>query len=126
MPKKNVVSARAEAIVSRIDCEQYGFDPSLLIPIVTNLLLPALADCLHVNDDVSSESAQGRIRAMNAKNPKRLLKRTRLSVQRQYRDKRNEHIDDAKAAAIAQAIIDDAVYAEPETAATVFGACLTV
>ena len=107
----------AERIAGRLP-EGYGFDPATITLLITTIL-PEILGCLFRNDDTDPNQYQNRVRALNERNPVRLLRRTTLAVKREaWREKRQQlSYDEAKA--IAAAMIEEAMAAEP-----VFGAAV--
>ena len=101
----------AERIAGRLP-EGYGLDPATVTLLITTIL-PEILGCLFRNDDTDPVAYQNRVRALSDRNPIRLLRRTTLAVKREaWREKRQQlSYDEAKA--IAAAMIEEAMAAEP-------------
>lgn len=113
----NETAQAAQRIAGRLP-EGYGFDPATITLLITTIL-PEILGCLFDNDDRTPDTYQDRVRAMNAKNPSRLLRRTALRVKREALRKDRQRIDYDQAEVIAEAMIAEAMSAEP-----VFGAAV--
>lgn len=107
----------AERIASRLP-EGYGFDPATITLLITTIL-PQLLGCLFDNDDTEPAYYQDRIRALNERNPVRLLRRTTRAVKVEAWRSDRERLNNDEAKAIAEAMIAEAMAAEP-----VFGAAV--
>jgi hypothetical protein len=107
----------AERIAGRLP-EGYGLDPATVTLLITTIL-PEILGCLFRNDDTDPVAYQNRVRALSDRNPIRLLRRTTLAVKREaWREKRQQlSYDEAKA--IAAAMIEEAMAAEPVFSAAV-------
>ena len=107
----------AERIAGRLP-EGYGFDPATVTLLITTIL-PEILGCLFDNDDRTPDTYQNRVRVMNARNPARLLRRTALKVKREALRKDRQRLSYDEAAAIADAMIAEALAAEPVFSAAV-------
>lgn len=132
-----LVGDRSKRIANAVDWTKYGIDPASMLAFVTmittflNTVLPSLAQCLKINDDVSASTAQSRVRTMYQRNPERLHRRTKQNLMRKNRQA-NRHdpsvklLTDEMANGLATAIIDDAMNeSDAETFKRVFAACVT-
>ena len=128
-----IVKDRAQAIAESVDWESVGIDPITIITwvqMISKLLefvLPTLAECLHMNDDVTPSTAQQRVATMQSRNADRLLRRTKLNVTKQNRraarkDSSIQLLDDQQATVLAKAIIGHTL--RDNECSTVFAACL--
>ena len=107
----------AERIAGRLP-EGYGFDPATITLLITTIL-PQILGCLFDNDDTNVNDYQNRIRALNERNPVRLLRRTTRAVKRESLRQDQQRLSNDEAKAIAEAMIAEAMAAEP-----VFGAAV--
>lgn len=107
----------AERIAGRLP-DGYGFDPATITMLITTIL-PQLLGCLFDNDDTEPGYYQDRIRALNERNPVRLLRRTTRAVKVEAWRSDRERLNNDEAKAIAEAMIAEAMAAEP-----VFGAAV--
>jgi hypothetical protein len=107
----------AERIAGRLP-EGYGFDPATITLLITTIL-PEILGCLFRNDDTDPYQYQSRVRALNERNPVRLLRRTALAVKREAWREKRQHLSYDEAKIIAAAMIEEAMAAEP-----VFGAAV--
>lgn len=132
-----LVGDRAKRIANAVEWQKYGIDPASILAFVTMIqtllttVLPSLAQCLKINDDVSVSTAQSRVRTMYQRNPERLHRRTKQNLQRKNkqahrRDPSVALLTDEQTNQLATAIIDDAMN-EPdgEQFKRVFAACVT-
>lgn len=131
------VGDRAKRIANSVEWQRYGIDPASIVAFVAMIqtllttVLPSLAQCLKINDDVSASTAQPRVRAMYQRNPERLHRRTKQNLLRKNkqahrRDPGVAILTDKMANALTTAILDDAMN-EPdaEKFRLVFAACVT-
>ena len=107
----------AKRIFGRLP-EGYGFDPATITLLITTIL-PQILGCLFDNDDTNVNDYQNRIRALNERNPVRLLRRTTRAVKRESLRQDQQRLSNDEAKAIAEAMIAEAMAAEP-----VFGAAV--
>ena len=107
----------AERIAGRLP-EGYGFDPATITLLITTIL-PEMLGCLFRNDDTDPSQYQNRVRALNERNPVRLLRRTTRAVKVEAWREKRQRLSDDEAKAIAEAMIAEAMAAEP-----VFGAAV--
>ena len=98
--------------------EGYGFDPATITLLITTIL-PEMLGCLFRNDDTDPSHYQDRVRALNERNPVRLLRRTTRAVKVEAWREKRQRLSDDEAKAIAEAMIAEAMAAEP-----VFGAAV--
>ena len=96
----------------------YGFDPATITLLITTII-PEILGCLFDNDDTDPNQYQNRVRAMNERNPVRLLRRTTRAVKRESLRQDQQRLSNDEAKAIAEAMIAEAMAAEP-----VFGAAV--
>ena len=101
----------AERIAGRLP-EGYGFDPATITLLITTIL-PEIFGCLFDNDDTDPDHFQDRVRALNDRNPVRLQRRTTRAVRREAWRKDRQRLTLADAEAIADAMIAEAMAAEP-------------
>ena len=107
----------AKRIAGRLP-EGYGFDPATITLLITTII-PEILGCLFDNDDRTPDTYQDRVRAMNERNPVRLLRRTALKVKREAWRKDRQHLSYSQAEVIAVAMIEEAMAAEPVFSAAV-------
>lgn len=133
-----LVCDRSKRIANAVDWTKYGIDPASMLAFVTmittflNTVLPSLAQCLKINDDVSASTAQSRVRTMYQRNPERLHRRTKQNLMRKNKQAHRRDpggvaiLTDEMANGLATAIIDDAMNeSDAETFKRVFAACVT-
>ena len=86
----------AQRIAGRLP-EGYGFDPATITLLITTIL-PQILGCLFDNDDTDPNQYQDRVRALNERNPVRLLRRTTRAVRRESlrQDQQRLSNDEAK------------------------------
>jgi len=101
----------AQRIAGRLP-EGYGFDPATITLLITRIL-PQILGCLFDNDDTDINHYQDRVRALNDRNPVRLQRRTTRAVKREAWRKDRQRLSDGEAKAIAEAMIAEAMAAEP-------------
>ena len=102
-----LIDNQVKAAANRIPHGRTGIDPITIITIFSQVL-PTLIDCLHRNDDVSSTTLQDRVKAMNEKDPKRLIKRVASNLRKDA--KRSGHfVDKEDSRVLAKAIIDQTI-----------------
>ena len=110
------IEKQAAAMAPRIPEGSVGIDPATIITIFT-AVLPALIDCLHRNDDVDATTVAQRVADLNAKNPKRLLKRVASNVRKEAR-REGQHVSKEESYKMAHAIIDQTLFSTPEEVAS--------
>jgi hypothetical protein len=103
--------AAVKRIASRLP-EGYGFDPATITLLITTIL-PEILGCLFRNDDTDPYQYQSRVRALNERNPVRLLRRTTRAVKVEAWREKRQRLSDDEAKAIAEAMIAEAMAAEP-------------
>lgn len=107
------IEKASEAIAKRLETPERGFVEwvVLLMPVLQQLL-----SCLFENDDVGPAEVQSRVRQLNARNPARLLRRTKMNMRKQAR-RDGQRMSDAQAEEAAQAAIDECLNADQEDVA---------
>lgn len=107
------IEKAAEAIAGRLETPERGFVEwvALLMPVIQQLL-----SCLFENDDVGPAEVQARVRQLNAKNPARLLRRTKVNIRKQAR-RDGQRMTDAQAEEAARAAIDECLSADHQDVA---------
>ena len=105
---------QAEAAASRVDPDEVGLDPVLILTIIT-MVLPFLADCFRRNDENDAEEVKAAVVRANERNPRQLLRRTTTAVMRQDRS-----LSRSQASVLAEAIIEQAI----ESTSQAVAACM--
>lgn len=97
------LQANAERIAGKVDANLVGLDPITIVTILTTVL-PLLISCFKKQDEPEPAEVAEAVRDANARNPRKLLRRTTRSVKHES----DVRLTTQQAEEIAQAIIDDA------------------
>lgn len=98
----SAVDAHAERIASKVDSNIVGLDPATIIAILTTVL-PLIISCFKKQDEPDPAEVAEAVRDANARNPRKLLRRTARSVKHESKTRLTQD----QAEELAQAIIDD-------------------
>lgn len=110
--------AFATRAADRVDADEVGIDPTIIITIITTLL-PLLIGCFSREDESDPESIKSAVKERNERNPDQLRRRMAHRIRRDS----TERIDRQQANALADAVIEQIL---EEDDAVVVAGCLEV
>jgi len=115
MTRDELIREAATGAAQRVDAESVGLDPATIIMILTNVL-PLLISCFKRNDEPTSAEIRDSLEAQCStyRGKKNLLRRTAVRIQRESKKKHERRMSDEQAFALADAVITEALNADPE------------
>jgi len=124
-----ILDEQVELASTRVDAVKVGLDPITIITILT-AVLPQILSCFMDNDDVSASTTQARVKKLYEANPKRMLRRTKLAVEKEHkRTQRSKpksertKLTDEQAEALALAIIEQTIAEDSDIIVSACSVC---